>query len=754
MPVVLERPVIWLARALWRHLVILVLLGTLAGVMAFSVDQAGWVTGAQPGLGLWPALLVGVLLARSRFGGRWSLAYAALMLVAGTAQQVGRLLPPLVQLQAAPADWVWSMHVRTVALGQRVAAWTTAIAHGQPVNDTGLFVSLFSLLVWGAAIWLAWWALRRRSALIAVLPAAIILAANTYLSGQPWQEVWLFLGATAGLMAYSTYVRQHADWDRRGVDYPGELGFEWFGPMAGMMLAIGLLAAAGPVLGTPHGWALLSSALASPQQQMAQTANQLFSGVKPPAAQIAAPVAWTPDLSHIGSAIDQSQDTVMWVKLDEPAPTNYPGAPPPPQHYWRAGIYVTYTGAGWQPMPLAPVAAGSAQAAVPPVGRYALRQQFQIVATHGQSSFAASQPVTATAGTQVVPGAPPSGDDSTTLLVGPASSYTVVSFVPRPTEAQLRAASTDYPPAIRFTYLQLPGSLPARVRALAAQITRGAANPYDRARRLEKYLRETYVYTLAVPPPPAGQDAVDYFLYEAPGGFCSYYASAMAVMLRALGVPARVATGYAMGEYDPSQGAYRVPGAAAHAWVEVYFPGYGWVEFEPTPSRAVFTRAPGDSQAAPTPAAAVGGAQPGTQLPAPAWLIVLAIAAALLAAVVWYQMRLRDAELGAAAPRQRALRLYRQIRRSLARAGLAAGASVTPDEYLAAARGTLDGRPPLLNAVSDATALFREAAYSAHALSETRARAAERMWTHARLAWLRLVVARLLRRAPPWRRHE
>jgi hypothetical protein len=81
---------------------------------------------------------------------------------------------------------------------------------------------------------------------------------------------------------------------------------------------------------------------------------------------------------------------------------------------------------------------------------------------------------------------------------------------------------------------------------------------------------------------------VDYFPFEALGGTCAYFASAMAVMLRTQGVPARVVSGYAMGEYDYSRGAYRVSVNAAHAWVQVYFPDYGWVEFEPTPAQRIF----------------------------------------------------------------------------------------------------------------------------------------------------------------------
>src|SRR5204862_77196 len=165
-----------------------------------------------------------------------------------------------------------------------------------------------------------------------------------------------------------------------------------------------------------------------------------------------------------------------------------------------------------------------------------------------------------------------------------------VSLATRVSESELRASPAEYPAALQSAYLQLPAELPARVRRLAEQITAGASTPYDKALRLQDYLRATYAYRLDVAAPPEGQDAVDYFLFTASAGYCNYFASAMAVMLRAVGVPARLATGYAMGEYDRGRGAYRVPGNAAHAWVEVYFAGYGWVDFEPTPSRSVWTR--------------------------------------------------------------------------------------------------------------------------------------------------------------------
>jgi hypothetical protein len=130
------------------------------------------------------------------------------------------------------------------------------------------------------------------------------------------------------------------------------------------------------------------------------------------------------------------------------------------------------------------------------------------------------------------------------------------------------------------------------VTELARTVTAGAATPYDQAVALERYLRR-YPYDLAVAPAPPQQDAVDYFLFDAKTGYCDYYASAMVVLARSLGIPARLATGYATGEYDAEARAFVVHGDDAHSWPELYFPGAGWVPFEPTGSRAALPVAAG-----------------------------------------------------------------------------------------------------------------------------------------------------------------
>jgi transglutaminase-like putative cysteine protease len=171
-------------------------------------------------------------------------------------------------------------------------------------------------------------------------------------------------------------------------------------------------------------------------------------------------------------------------------------------------------------------------------------------------------------------------------------SYTAMSMVSEATDDELRAAIGEYPAWVRERYLSLPVSLDPAVRELALNIVRdaGANNPLDASRAIEAYLRENYEYSTSIGQPPQGRDRVAWFLFENKKGYCEYYASAMIVMLRSLDIPARFAAGYAPGTYDAKAQEFVVRESAAHAWPEVYFPGYGWIQFEPTPSQPVASR--------------------------------------------------------------------------------------------------------------------------------------------------------------------
>jgi transglutaminase-like putative cysteine protease len=166
----------------------------------------------------------------------------------------------------------------------------------------------------------------------------------------------------------------------------------------------------------------------------------------------------------------------------------------------------------------------------------------------------------------------------------PIRRYEAESDISTATPAELRRARSNYPPQIEATYLRLQAVDP-RVPQLAAQITNSAANNFDKAAAIENHLRTRFGYTLQLPQ-TAVKDPIANFLFERKQGHCEYFASAMAVMLRTLGIPSRVVNGFRSDEFNDLTGNYVVRAKDAHSWVEAYFPGYGWQTFDPTPAGA------------------------------------------------------------------------------------------------------------------------------------------------------------------------
>jgi hypothetical protein len=165
---------------------------------------------------------------------------------------------------------------------------------------------------------------------------------------------------------------------------------------------------------------------------------------------------------------------------------------------------------------------------------------------------------------------------------GQGQTYSVTSLASEATPDQLRQANDDYPEWVTSRYLELPDSVTDRTVNLALEIGGQGENPYDRAKAIEAFLREHIAYDLDVGLPPDDADIVDHVLFEQRRGYCEYYASAMTVMLRALGIPAKTVVGYFPAEFDPEADGYLYRQENAHAWTEAWFPDYGWIRFEPT----------------------------------------------------------------------------------------------------------------------------------------------------------------------------
>ncbi len=635
-----------------------------------------------------------VLLPLSIQAAAWAPRSGTLIWVCGLSLACGALIAPAHLPRAARWPLITlaglalaAANARLIAMGltaglARLATWATDLMAGRIVGDSGLVTFWVTLLIWWAGYSAAHGVSSGGFALNALLPTVAALAVNSIYTRQDVIFIVVAMFALVIIMAWTTHGRRLANWAARGMDYP-DLWPEWIGSglvIAGMVCG---LAWVFPVLTSQSTIEWLRSLFNPPTTQAIKVAEQMLGGATPiprptpPGGAGLDSHADLPTSRLLGNPPELSQQLVMWVWTDQPPPmpeeAPIPVLPSPLQHpYWRGVTYATYTGRGWSNPPLTSKPLASTLSGN-------LTQRFDILAAHGDTLFAVNQPVSATAGLTALM----TGKDIVGLR-GTLSLYTVTSRIVTATEEMLLLAPITVT-AEMTPYLQLPSTVPKRARDLAVDITADASTPYDKAVSIEAYLR-TYSYTLDLPPFPEGRDLVDYFLFDAPGGYCDYYASAMVVMLRAVGVPARLASGYVTGVYDRKQGAFRVIGANAHSWPEVYFEGIGWVEFEPTASQPTLAR----EQGAPPPmgfsservrAAEVERLQRATQRRNLALLsgILVLVLGVLAVSKIRRERRLVELPAATTIPL-----LYQRLRQRSQWLGVTLSPSDTPDEFVAA----------------------------------------------------------------------
>ena len=639
----------------------------------------------------------------------------------------------------------------------RITGWVADLAAKRIVEDPELVTFWVTCVVWWAGYSAMHGILSGGKALEAMLPTLLTLSLNVLYTRQPVGYLLVVLFGLVILMAWTAQGRRQAHWVERSIDYP-ELWSELVTsalPIAGLVC---VLAWALPPLtsGTTLKW--LNELVHGPVSDTRQVFRQLLGGadLSNVPALPGESEASLPTSRSITNPPDLAENVVMWVWTDEPSPMSPEiAAHLPPEGRmapvnkvnWRGLTYSIYTGRGWgnpslAEKPLVPMT-DTAQS-------YTLTQRYEIVSAHGDTVFAANQPVSGTSGLAALyrPGA----ETDLAGLRGTTSQYTVTSRVIQADEETLREAPATYPSpqgdlrADLAPYLQLPDRLPQRVRSLALQITADVTTPYDKATRIETFLR-TYSYTLDLPPVPEGRDLVDYFLFDAPGGYCDYYASAMVVMLRVVGVPARLASGYVRGEYDFQRGEYRVLAKDAHSWPEVYLAGIGWVEFEPTAAQPTFMRGhrlpPAQASAEQVRAAEIRREQT-TRVTWSATGIAL-LAAALAAFLIRRERRFAALPSDVLIPL-----LYQRLRRRGAWLGVTVSPSDTPDEFVSAFNRAIEQRAatvrklrlrPRIEISQQSAArigsVYRQASYSPIQPGASEAHEALKAWRVVRWrAWL------------------
>jgi transglutaminase-like putative cysteine protease len=485
----------------------------------------------------------------------------------------------------------------STALGLRVQAWLVSLTGDVPLNDGLVRTMIWILIMWLIAAWMGWFA-GRRTAVTALLPSIMLLAVITSYSEYRIETLWLIVFVLLLLMGLWNYQNHTAHWEQRRVDYSESIRYDVTQAVVFLSVVIGLAAFITPSI----SWRAIRDFLRERNRnEIAETLGVQQQPV--PAKRLPGPKPVLPRDHLLSGGYAQSQEIVMTIRTGELPPVVIPGlTADAPRYYWRSTSYDAYAGAGW----VTTTAPGQKYDANTPLlpGLLSGYRTLQLEVEMAQPErklhwsgilFSADVPITADwrrrpqSNLFAAQSALLEADLFAALTQGEVDAYRAQSYVPLVSVEQLRAAPAEYSETIRDRYLWLPGSVPERVLRLAGEITRGQTTPYDKAKAIEAYLRR-YPYNLDVPAPPPDRDVADYFLFELRKGYCDYYATAMVVLARARGLPARFVSGYAPGDYDAANAQYVIRELHAHSWPEVYFPGIGWIEFEPTASQPEIER--------------------------------------------------------------------------------------------------------------------------------------------------------------------
>lgn len=531
---------------------------------------------------------LGLILSRSQFGEFLAL---IISVTYGTCAVV--IITALTYFDSI-SPGVYTVFVRSVT-------WLIDAATGGINQDDMVFTLLVATLFWFLGYNSAWHVFRIDRVWRVVLPPGVILVSNVvFYSGDVDLNLYIaiFMFMALLLIVRSNLDAREWDWYVNGVRSPRHL--------RGQFLRIG---AALGLIAVLFAWAIPSSDLqerlnrfqqflqSDPMQQLSEFWNRLFSPVETQGPTTAD--YYGGDSLDLGGAIRLGDQTVFLVQAETG-----------PRYYWRSRVFDTYEGGTWTPAADIRLTDGEAPFDVlvaPDNARRPVEQVFTLGLNTSRLIYTAPQPLRVALSARADLRYIPTADDPNrtmnisvirpTRILRQGETYSATSLISTATAAQLRSAGEDYPQWVRDLYFYVSPSINANVYGLAQQIVReaNAVTPYDKAKAIESWLRANIIYNETIPQPPPGRDPVEWVLFDYRQGYCNYYASAMIVMLRIMGVPARMAAGFAEGKWDAAQNSYIVTERDAHTWVEVYFPGYGWIEFEPTAAQAPLNREGDDS---------------------------------------------------------------------------------------------------------------------------------------------------------------
>jgi transglutaminase-like putative cysteine protease len=577
------------AGALWSSLLTFLLVLTIGR----STQAASWVPGLDmsviPLVALAGAVALGLLAVTPIPWG--------LCVVAGMA--AGPVVAGYISL---PAFRTTGLLEGSVTNLQIIQTWWAKVLDGSAFTQQAFVLFLITWLMWVTGAWLAWCVLRWGQPLIGLVPGAAAFGTNVV--NYPDQQngyVLSFLVLTFALLLWTNYKGSIAKATRAKVKLTGDARWDFWETGLVAMAALIVLAILLPPLSTVDKTATMESSLFSKWAELQLELNHPSLpgngiGIGGGSTGFSASVG-------LGGALKTNKTLIFTYTVAG----TYVGP-----KYFR-GVNVTLAQQGQWLYPAND--AGDAvdlrvpipKNVVPDYGDATLNQTFatftvtmvrppdgfsDVLFYPGQLTRVDRQ-TTAYEVSAPPDFQPPQLATIDKLSVAPSRSngiYNVTVQYPDVSEAQLRSADTTYADWLS-AYSILPDrgyrSLAAmqRVHDLALKIVHdaNATNPYDMATAIQDYLRgPTFKYTLTPPLADFGTDPLEYFLFTSHQGYCQYFATAMGDMMRSLGIPTRLVNGYGAGTFNTATNRFEVRSSDSHTWVESYFPGYGWIPFEPT----------------------------------------------------------------------------------------------------------------------------------------------------------------------------
>jgi transglutaminase-like putative cysteine protease len=516
--------------------------------------------------------LIGLAVGRSRFSAKKSI-------LLGAGYGISLIFVAFISTYGSDTP---TLEAASLVLARIQIAFRT-FTSGRAVYDPILFQVGISLVFWGIGSEGGYLLIRRGTPWFPfILPAIAISVIDHYNQRLPDRGIYFVIALLVGLMLVFRlqFIRARSDWQTRKIYSPPDHLFNLTRNVLCLLLVVVILGWNIPTLSEAFSpasslWTEISRPFQKLRTQLSNALIPLKGGESSSGIYDAATL-------NLGLNANLGSRLLFTVKASEPARSDVP-------YYWRVRVYDRYEDSYWR---------STAQDEVPlmpdtafPILRYENQKEveftFNLAEPSSEFLYAAAYAWKIDRKILFISGPADDGQvDGIGLKVETplprGSIYRIVSLIQQPAADDLRESGKVYPVWVGGRYLQLPDSFPQRVRTLTRDLTAGMDNPYQKVQAVTNYLRKNIRYNPSIDPPPARMDPIEWFLFEKKEGFCNYYASAEVLMLRSIGIPARLVAGYRQGELNILTDQYTIREKNLHAWPEVYFSGIGWVEFEPT----------------------------------------------------------------------------------------------------------------------------------------------------------------------------